>query len=263
MATEIGTVTAHIPSRDEHGHELFPLTDIQLAYLSADLHPQRIVQRKQGGSNLSYLEGYDVKAALTRIFGFGGWSAEILKADVLKINPYQNADGKDQFEVMAQAHMRLHIHQLGATYAEVAISSQKGAVVGDVADFAMKTAETDALKRCAINLGTHFGLSLYNKGATQDIVGTVVAPGQRAIDRDKMMLERKSKQLDTEKEMVGLAEQLQQQIEKRAEEANPATGELAGGQRHPEDAPEGIDAEAQAAAQETLASGFKAPEQGA
>jgi hypothetical protein len=40
---------------------------------------------------------------------------------------------------------------------------------------AVKTAESDALKRCAVNLGTQFGLSLYQNGATVDVV-------QRTLD---------------------------------------------------------------------------------
>jgi hypothetical protein len=35
---------------------------------------------------------------------------------------------------------------------------------------AIKTAESDALKRAAINLGTQFGLSLYNNGSLRDVV---------------------------------------------------------------------------------------------
>jgi hypothetical protein len=35
---------------------------------------------------------------------------------------------------------------------------------------AIKTAESDALKRAAINLGTQFGLSLYNNGSMRDVV---------------------------------------------------------------------------------------------
>jgi hypothetical protein len=36
---------------------------------------------------------------------------------------------------------------------------------------AVKTAESDALKRAAINLGTQFGLSLYDNGSRNDVVG--------------------------------------------------------------------------------------------
>jgi hypothetical protein len=35
---------------------------------------------------------------------------------------------------------------------------------------AIKTAESDALKRAAINLGTQFGLSLYNNGSLRDVI---------------------------------------------------------------------------------------------
>jgi recombination DNA repair RAD52 pathway protein len=35
---------------------------------------------------------------------------------------------------------------------------------------AIKSAESDALKRAAINLGTQFGLSLYNNGSLRDVV---------------------------------------------------------------------------------------------
>jgi hypothetical protein len=35
---------------------------------------------------------------------------------------------------------------------------------------AIKTAETQALKRCAINLGDQFGLSLYRNGSTAPLV---------------------------------------------------------------------------------------------
>jgi hypothetical protein len=42
---------------------------------------------------------------------------------------------------------------------------------------AIKTAESDAFKRAAINLGDQFGLSLYNNGSTQPVVKqTLVAP---------------------------------------------------------------------------------------
>ena len=35
---------------------------------------------------------------------------------------------------------------------------------------AVKTAESDALKRAAINLGTQFGLSLYQNGSLRDVI---------------------------------------------------------------------------------------------
>ena len=45
---------------------------------------------------------------------------------------------------------------------------------GDAHDMAIKTAETQALKRAAINLGDQFGLSLYKKGSTGPLVRKIV-----------------------------------------------------------------------------------------
>jgi hypothetical protein len=45
---------------------------------------------------------------------------------------------------------------------------------------ALKTAESDALKRAATYLGTQFGLGLYNQGSTAEVVRKIVEPTQAA-----------------------------------------------------------------------------------
>lgn len=167
--------------------ERTPLTDEQLAALMGPLNGARVQSRNQGGRALSYLAGWDVKATLVRVFGFGGFSSEVLETKVLEINripisttdaPTSNTTSHVQVEVLAQVTVRLEIHQLGAVYTETAASSQKGRDVGEVADFAIKTAATDALKRCAINLGTQFGLSLYDNSSRTEVIRRIFAPGQ-------------------------------------------------------------------------------------
>lgn len=155
------------------------LNEQQLAVLMKDLNPSRIASRSQGGRKLSYLESWDVRATLIRIFGFGGFDAEVLEAKVIHHEKKTNKQGNEMDAVSAQSTVRLHIKQLDATYTETAASAQSGSQgFGDVADFALKTSTSDALKRCAINLGTQFGLSLYNNGNTSEIIRTIVAPGQ-------------------------------------------------------------------------------------
>lgn len=155
-----------------------PLTEEQLRTLMSPLNSQRISHRKQGSSNLSYLEAWDVKATLIRVFGFGGFSAECIETDVFDIREVAGT-GKPKFAVSARCTVRLTIHQLGVVFTESAASSQVGSQgIGDVADFAIKTAESDALKRAAIYLGTQFGLSLYNAGSTQEVIRVIVAPTQ-------------------------------------------------------------------------------------
>lgn len=175
------------------------LTQAQIDTLMKDLHPGRVKSRKQGGANLSYLEAYDVKAMLIRVFGFGGFDAEVINTQVLEIN--RNAEAKDskgqtytQIEALATSTVKLTIHAEpyvnpasdtgdliyadDVTYIETAAASQKGRDVGEVVDFAIKTASSDALKRAAIYLGTQFGLSLYRDGSTSEVVRKIVAPGQ-------------------------------------------------------------------------------------
>jgi len=154
-------------------------TEKQLQVLAAPLNAARISKRKQGSSSVSYLEAWDVKATLIRVFGFGGFSADVIESELVDINKEAtNSRGEQAIEVCAKATVRLHIKQFDVTYTEVAIASQKGKEIGEVADFAIKTAESDALKRAAIYLGTQFGLSLYNDGGTADVVRKIVAPGQ-------------------------------------------------------------------------------------
>lgn len=173
---------------------------MQLKQLMNDLNSTRVASRKQGGTTLSYLETWDVKATLIRVFGFGGFSADAEDCEIVRIEdniPKTKGYGKDKvelpieftpdgqikfgtanFRVTARVRVRLRIHQLGATYTEWAASSQTGPDLGEVTDFAIKTAESDALKRAAIYLGTQFGLSLYDNGSTADVVKAILAPGQ-------------------------------------------------------------------------------------
>lgn len=155
-----------------------PLTPRQLRSLLANLSQNRVSGRRQSGRTLSYLEAWDVKAALIKVFGFGGFSAIASEGQIISTETVTNSAGKPNVRITVMCKMELTIHQLGATYTEYAASSQQGNDPGDVLDFAIKTAESDALKRCAINLGTQFGLSLYNDGSTNDIVKISMGPGQ-------------------------------------------------------------------------------------
>lgn len=150
------------------------LTPEQLEVLMRDLKPSRVKHRSQGGANLSYLEAWDVKAMLIRVFGFGGFSADVLDARIVDVDRAEQGKVK----VAAMATVRLTLHDLGASYTETAVSGQTGRSFGDVADFAVKTAESDALKRAATYLGTQFGLSMYDNGRLSDVVQKIVAPDQ-------------------------------------------------------------------------------------
>lgn len=168
----------------------FGLTPEQHAYLLNPLRKTRIAKRSQGGKQLSYLEAWDVKAHLTRIFGFCNWDSEMLeyrhvtdRAYVIPADEKKGTPAKEMVEVIYSCRMQLQVRDKNfmplCQHTEAAVGSASGPMnmLGDHHDNALKTAASDALKRCAINLGTQFGLSLYDDGSTLDVVKNVlVAP---------------------------------------------------------------------------------------
>lgn len=160
-----------------------PLTSLQLEGLHARIKTDRVAKRKQAGKELSYVEAYDVKATLIKIFGYAGFSAECLDAQIVREHhaPPEGERATPQWHMTAKAVVRLTIHQTGAVYTEYAIAGGKGADYTETADLALKSAESDALKRAAAYLGTQFGLSLYKGGSTDNIINAVLAPDQAEI----------------------------------------------------------------------------------
>jgi hypothetical protein len=164
------------------------LTPQQYATLLKPLAKYRVSSRQQSGMSLSYLEAWDVKAHLIRVFGFGGWSADVISAELA----FEDKTDKGHWNVGYKVLMRLRIHANDGdlfgdtTYTEAAVGSATLPQRGEAHDMAVKTAESDALKRAAINLGTQFGLSLYDGGNRNDVVGhTLNPPEGYAVEVEK------------------------------------------------------------------------------
>jgi hypothetical protein len=144
----------------------------QVAKLLEPIHPGRVSHR----DGQSHLEAYDVRAHLNRVFGFGRWSADLLTLDMLYEQATETKNGKPAFAVGYRATVRLTVcapdGTVLATYTEAACGDglMPDYKRADTHDFAVKTAESQALKRCAINLGDQFGLSLYRGGSTDAVV---------------------------------------------------------------------------------------------
>ena len=155
------------------------LTEQQINWLMQPVEPQR-VGRTEGRSNMM---AYDIRNHLNEVFGFGRWSADTLAMELIYDHRDQTSAGKPAFNVAYRAQVQLKVHApdgtLLATYTEGAGGewNMPEAKPGDAHDAAMKTAESQALKRCAINLGNQYGLSLYAKGYMGSITrGTFVHP---------------------------------------------------------------------------------------
>jgi recombination DNA repair RAD52 pathway protein len=152
------------------------LSDAQIEQLLKPINASRIKSRRGGGGKqLAYVEAYDIKAHMIRVFGFAGWSWDVLACDLV----YAIAPGETRtnHQVGYRVIGRLTILDTGATYTEAAVGMANLPDVGEAHDMAVKTGESDAFKRAAINLGDNFGLSLYNNGSPAPVVRATLATG--------------------------------------------------------------------------------------
>lgn len=159
------------------------VSDLQYERLMSPLNPSRVKNLR----GMSYLEAWDVRAHLIRVFGFGGFSVTADEAECVSVREVPQAKGdKMNHEVCWKVRVTLIVPQLDAMYTEYAIGSSSQPSLPEAHDMAIKTAESDALKRAAINLGTQFGLGLYAGGTTRDIViATLVGAWRQPIDQQQ------------------------------------------------------------------------------
>lgn len=153
------------------------LTTAQYEQLLKPINPSRV----KSLDGMHHLEAWDVRAHLIRIFGFGGFSVELLECTHVYEQDTTTRAGKNAYKVGYRATVRLTIHATNAVFTEAAFgeSVMPDFKRGDAHDMAIKTAESQALKRAATNLGTQFGLSLYNDGALVDVVrATLISPDE-------------------------------------------------------------------------------------
>jgi hypothetical protein len=146
------------------------LTDPQLKILLAPVNPKRVGHTR----GLAHMEAWDIRRQLIRLFGFGGYSTETLALDLVAERETKQGE-KSRWTVVYRAQVRLTIYdtegkQLGFWDDGAAGDSVNQPSLGDAHDMAMKTALSQALKRCATNLGDQFGLSLYNDGSPEAVV---------------------------------------------------------------------------------------------
>ncbi len=134
------------------------------------------VKQVQG---MSHVEAYDIRAMLIRVFGFGGWDEVAVEPpELLYAVETTTKAGKPAWRVAYRATRRLTVRGVngecvyeGSAVGESIMPDFKQA---DCYDMAIKTAESQALKRCAINLGDLYGLSLYDDGSLKPLVYKVV-----------------------------------------------------------------------------------------
>lgn len=148
------------------------LTEQQLKTLLAGLQPWRVGKNPRG---FSHLEAWDVRRFLIRVFGFTGFDTELLGIDLVRELELPAKDGKPRWTVVYRVHQRLtvkdvHGRPIGRYEGVATGSGQNQPSLADAHDLAVKEADSQALKRAAVNLGDAFGMSLYNGGAVAPVV---------------------------------------------------------------------------------------------
>lgn len=149
-----------------------PLTDKQLDIVFKPLNPKRVKVRE---GKFSYLETWDVLAHLGRLFGPDNWDNE--SSVELIFEAERGSSGK--WDVAYRGHARLIIRDPDGAFVctkeGVATGSAQNQARVDAHDLALKSAASDALKRAAIGLGNQLGLSLYDNGSVDSVVGSSLA----------------------------------------------------------------------------------------
>lgn len=188
----------------------------QVAQLLKPIHPSRVLSDNKG---MAHVSQQDVRAHLIRVFGFGGWENEITSLELVHERSV-GVDEKSQgrWWVTYRCTMRLTVKDpkgnVLASYEDGATgSAQNQPSPGDAHDNALKNAVSYALKRCAVNLGDQFGLSLYNKGQRTALVKGLV------IGTDVDVQDGVEQQVDLGREEGLIAHQ---QLKDEAEHVDPS-----------------------------------------
>ncbi len=156
--------------------------------LSKKLDGSLVKSRKQGGSNVSYIEGWHAIAEMNRIFGFGAWDRQTV--DIRMLGEPRTVDGKQRVDYMARVRITVTLEDGGAVIRDGCGFGQGiDRDVGQAHESALKEAETDAMKRAMMTFGNPFGLALYDKSRENVVAGhpekkadNAVSIHQRAAD---------------------------------------------------------------------------------
>jgi hypothetical protein len=173
------------------------LTPDQYNFLASPLHASR-VQKANGHSHLA---AWDIRRHLIRCFGYGGWDVETLALDLVREIEHEagtvtyangGSNNRTVWTVVYRAQVRLIVR----TEDDVELCHYDDAAAGDAVnqpslgdahDLAAKTALSQALKRCAVNLGDQYGLSLYKAGeAGASVMRTLTAPGGQDLPPEEV-----------------------------------------------------------------------------
>lgn len=128
------------------------------AELQRNLGPEYL-STKPGSGDQIYIEGHRVIDLANEIFGFDGWSSEILKMETVV-----DRESRGRFLVVVQCITRVTLVKEGNSNDGVGTGKAENCPSKGMAfDKARKEAQTDALKRALRMFGRSLGNCVYDK----------------------------------------------------------------------------------------------------
>lgn len=134
--------------------------------LAAPLHPSVVKTREQGGTKVSYVEGWHVIDEANRIFGFDGWTRETIETKCVSERERKMGKNKDRDGFGVSYTAKVRVVAGGIARDGTGAGHGVDADCGQAHESAIKEAETDAMKRALMTFGNPFGLALYDKDKT-------------------------------------------------------------------------------------------------
>jgi DNA repair and recombination protein RAD52 len=137
-------------------------TDEQKKLLAAKLHPDAIKPAKAFGPKGDYIEGWHAIAEANRIFGFDGWSYDLVNCTC--VCQGERAIGREKKPGHGVTYVvRVRVRCADVEREDVGAGHGYDVDLGLAHESAVKEAVTDALKRALRTFGNPFGLALYDK----------------------------------------------------------------------------------------------------
>ncbi|RDB30685.1 DNA repair and recombination protein rhm52 [Hypsizygus marmoreus] len=167
------------PQQSFFNPELSEATTLKVAALQAKLNqklgPEYISQRPGpgGGPKLTYAEGWKIINLANEVFGFNGWSTNVvsLTTDFIDFNEESRRYSVGTTAIV-RVTLRDGVYHEDIGYGLLENAKSKGAAL----DKCKKEAVTDGLKRALRNFGNLLGNCLYDKSYAQEVVKIKVPP---------------------------------------------------------------------------------------
>ena len=160
-----------------------PFTEEEARRISAELMvavPLSDTGSRPGpnGHSVHYMEGWRVILQANKIFGFDGWSTQIIRVDVRDVS-----EVSEQQRYSATVSVQVRVTVRGGAMREDCGSGTALNMYtkGEAITKAEKDGTTDATKRALKNFGNALGLSLYSRQYTSNDRGSF--PSYRAGDK--------------------------------------------------------------------------------